>query len=122
MASTLRPIRSLMAIAIALAATPAMAESAFDRTVFFGDSLTDSGYYNPLLPAASRAVTGKFTTNHFGTNAAPNGNGQIGDNYAAGGARVQASSVSALGAAPSVSSQITAYLTANGGHADPNAL
>ncbi|RBD58027.1 autotransporter domain-containing esterase, partial [Xanthomonas oryzae pv. oryzae] len=88
-----------MAIAIALAATPAMAESAFDRTVFFGDSLTDSGYYNPLLPAASRAVTGKFTTNpgwvwaeyvadHFGTNAAPNGNGQIGDNYAAGGARI----------------------------------
>lgn len=133
MASTLCPIRSLMAIAIALAATPAMAESAFDRTVFFGDSLTDSGYYNPLLPAASRAVTGKFTTNpgwvwaeyvadHFGTNAAPNGNGQIGDNYAAGGARIQASAVSALGAAPSVSSQINTYLTANGGRADPNAL
>lgn len=132
MASTLCPIRSLMAIAIALAATPAMAESAFDRTVFFGDSLTDSGYYNPLLPAASRAVTGKFTTNpgwvwaeyvadHFGTNAAPNGNGQIGDNYARG-ARIQASAVSALGAAPSVSSQINTYLTANGGRADPNAL
>ncbi|WP_042829049.1 SGNH/GDSL hydrolase family protein, partial [Xanthomonas citri] len=112
-----------MAMAIAIAAAPAMAESAFDQTVFFGDSLTDSGYYNPLLPAASRAVTGKFTTNpgwvwaeyvgdHFGTNAAPNGNGQIGDNYAAGGARIQASSVSALGAAPSVTSQITTYLTA----------
>lgn len=133
MASTLRPIRSLMAMAIAIAAAPAMAESAFDQTVFFGDSLTDSGYYNPLLPAASRAVTGKFTTNpgwvwaeyvgdHFGTNAAPNGNGQIGDNYAAGGARIQASSVSALGAAPSVTSQITTYLTANGGRANPNAL
>ena len=52
MASTLRPIRSLMAVAIALAASPAMADSAFDQTVFFGDSLTDSGYYNPLLPAA----------------------------------------------------------------------
>ncbi len=58
----------------------------------------------------------------FGTNAAPNGNGQIGDNYAAGGARIQASAVSALGAAPSVSSQINTYLTANGGRADPNAL
>ncbi|TVS63463.1 autotransporter domain-containing protein [Xanthomonas perforans] len=122
-----------MAMAIAIAAAPAMAESAFDQTVFFGDSLTDSGYYNPLLPAASRAVTGKFTTNpgwvwaeyvgdHFGTNAAPNGNGQTGDNYAAGGARIQASSVSALGAAPSVTSQINTYLTANGGRANPNAL
>ena len=133
MASTLRPIRSLMAVAIALAASPAMADSAFDQTVFFGDSLTDSGYYNPLLPAASRAVTGKFTTNpgwvwaeyvgdHFGTNAAPNGNGQTGDNYAAGGARIQASSVSALGAAPSVTSQVNTYLAANGGQANPNAL
>lgn len=133
MASTLRPIRSLMAVAIALAASPAMADSAFDQTVFFGDSLTDSGYYNPLLPAASRAVTGKFTTNpgwvwaeyvgdHFGTNAAPNGNGQTGDNYAAGGARIQASSVSALGAAPSVTSQVNTYLVANGGQANPNAL
>lgn len=132
MASTLRPIRSLMAVAIALAASPAMADSAFDQTVFFGDSLTDSGYYNPLLPAASRAVTGKFTTNpgwvwaeyvgdHFGTNAAPNGNGQTGDNYA-GGARIQASSVSALGAAPSVTSQVNTYLVANGGQANPNAL
>ncbi|WP_221291487.1 SGNH/GDSL hydrolase family protein [Xanthomonas campestris] len=122
-----------MAVAIALAASPAMADSAFDQTVFFGDSLTDSGYYNPLLPAASRAVTGKFTTNpgwvwaeyvgdHFGTNAAPNGNGQTGDNYAAGGARIQASSVSALGAAPSVTSQVNTYLVANGGQANPNAL
>ncbi|KAB7764722.1 autotransporter domain-containing esterase [Xanthomonas maliensis] len=122
-----------MAVAIAIAAVPAMAESTFDRTVFFGDSLTDSGYYNPLLPAASRAVTGKFTTNpgwvwaeyvadHFGTNAAPNGNGQVGDNYAAGGARIQASSVSQLGAAPSVAAQVNSYLSANGGRADPNAL
>ncbi|HEY0335434.1 MAG TPA: autotransporter domain-containing protein [Stenotrophomonas sp.] len=122
-----------MAIAIALAAAPAFAASAFDQTVFIGDSLTDSGYYRPLLPASVQPVTGKFTTNpgwvwseyvadYYGTNASPNGNGQSGDNYAAGGARVNAASISALGSAPSLVAQTNAYLTANGGKANPNAL
>ena len=59
-----RPIRSLMAVAIALAAMPAMAQSPYTKTVFIGDSLTDSGYYRPLLPAAVRpvnALNGKKT-------------------------------------------------------------
>ncbi len=127
------PIRSLMAVAVALAAAPAMAQSAFDQTVFFGDSLTDSGYYRPLLPASVQSVTGKFTTNpgwvwseyvadYYGTNAAANGNGQTGDNYAAGGARVDADSVSALGAALSLTTQVGNYLAATGGTANPNAL
>jgi len=133
MSSSFRPIRSLMAVAIALAAAPAFADSAFDQTVFFGDSLTDSGYYRPLLPASVQPVTGKFTTNpgwvwseyvadYYGTNASPNGNGQSGDNYAAGGARVAAVNVTALGSAPSLTSQVNAYLTANGGKANPNTL
>jgi outer membrane lipase/esterase len=133
MSSSFRPIRSLMAVAIALASAPAFAEAAFDQTVFFGDSLTDSGYYRPLLPASVQPVTGKFTTNpgwvwaeyvadYYGTNAAANGNGQTGDNYAAGGARVNATSVSALGSAPSLVTQVNNYLTANGGKANPNAL
>ena len=133
MSSSFRPIRSLMAVAIALAAAPAFAESAFDQTVFFGDSLTDSGYYRPLLPASVQPVTGKFTTNpgwvwseyvadYYGTNATPNGNGQSGDNYAAGGARVAAVNVTAFGSAPSLTTQVNAYLTANGGKANPNAL
>ena len=91
MSSSFRPIRSLMAVAIALAAAPAFAESAFDQTVFFGDSLTDSGYYRPRLPASVHPVTGKFTTNpgwvwseyvadYYHANGAPNGNGQTGAN------------------------------------------
>jgi len=94
-----RPIRSLMAVAIALAAVPAMAQSPYTKTVFIGDSLTDAGYFRPLLPAAVRPVTGQFTTNpgwtwaehvanYYGTNGAAHGNGQNGDNYAIGGARV----------------------------------
>ncbi len=127
------PLRSLMAVSIALASSPALAGAAFEQTVFFGDSLTDAGYYRPLLPAAVQPVTGKFTTNpawvwaeyvadHYGTDASPNGNGQSGDNHAAGGARVDAVSTSALGSAPSLVAQVDAYLATIGGSANPNAL
>src|SRR5690606_17156695 len=83
------------------ATAPALAGDAFPRTVFFGDSLTDAGYFRPLMvqqdPAA--AVLGRFTTNpglvwaewvadYYGSNGAANGNGQSGDNYAAGGAMI----------------------------------
>ena len=58
------PVRSLLAVALAMAAVPALAENGpYTQTVFFGDSLTDAGYFRPLLPANVRAVTGQFTTN-----------------------------------------------------------
>ena len=63
MTSSIRPLRSLLAAAIVLAAAPAFAQQTYSRTVFFGDSLTDAGYYRPLLPASVQAVTGQFTTN-----------------------------------------------------------
>ena len=111
-----RPSRfalSALSLALSLAAGSATAQSTFSRTVFFGDSLTDAGYYRPLLPASVQAVTGQFTTNpdwvwaqyvadYYGTNAAANGNGQVGDNYAAGNARVGVANPSALGVAPSL--------------------
>lgn len=136
-----RPLRSAIAVAIALAAAPAMAQSPFSKTVFFGDSLTDTGNFRPVLVQLdpSAAVVGRFTTNpgwvwsdyvadHFGTDASPNGNGQTGDNYAIGGARVGVdSSVTLAPGTPalpvaSLKSQMTRYLAANGGKADPNAL
>ncbi len=134
-----RPLRSALAAALALAAVPALAQSPFSKTVFFGDSLTDTGYYRPVLvqldPSAS--IVGRFTTNpgwvwsdyladYYGTNAVPNGNGQTGDNYAAGGARVGVDNTNPLNpmlpATPSLKTQLNAYLTANGGKADANAL
>ncbi|CBA16741.1 autotransporter domain-containing esterase [Xanthomonas albilineans] len=131
--TSIRPLRSSLAVAIVLAAAPAFAHSTYSRTVFFGDSLTDAGYYRPLLPASVQAVTGQFTTNpdwvwaqyiarHYGTNAAANGNGQIGDDYAAGGARVAVDNPTALGVAPSLVTQTSNYLAATGGKADPHAL
>ncbi|WP_141057449.1 autotransporter outer membrane beta-barrel domain-containing protein [Stenotrophomonas rhizophila] len=135
-----RPLRSLMAVAIAMAALPAMAQqSPYTKTVFIGDSLTDAGYFRPLLPAAVRPVTGQSTTNpgwtyaqfvadYYGTNASAHGNGQNGDNYAIGGARVGVDTSLTLApgtpAVPvySLKTQTAQYLAANGGKADANAL
>ncbi len=128
------PVRSLLAVALAVAAVPALAENGpYTQTVFFGDSLTDAGYFRPLLPASVRPVTGQFTTNpgfvwsqylaeYYGTSAYANGNGQVGTNYAAGGARVGTNTTGALGPIPSLATQVNTYLTSTGGRADPNAL
>jgi len=134
-----RPARRLLAAALALAAAPAFAQSnsnPYTQTVFFGDSLTDSGYFRPVIVGAvgpSGAILGRFTTNpglvwsewladYYGTSADPNGNGQTGTNYAVGGARVGVANPTAFGVAPSLATQVTNYLAANGGRADPNAL
>lgn len=138
-----RPIRSTLAAALALAAAPALAQDGtFSQTVFFGDSLSDAGFFTPLLvqqnPAA--AVLGRFTTNpglvwseyladFYGTDASPawGATGAAptpgdGTNYAVGGARVGQDSVGGLGYTPSLVTQTNAYLAANGGRADANAL
>ena len=132
-----RPALGLLAAGLALAASaPALADDTFSRTVFFGDSLTDAGYFRPLLvqqdPAA--AILGRFTTNpglvwaewladYYGTDASANGNGQSGDNYAAGGAQVATDRLGPpFGLTPSLATQAAAYLSANGGRADPDAL
>jgi outer membrane lipase/esterase len=130
------PVRCVLAAGLAFAAVPALASETFTRTVFFGDSLTDAGYFRPLLvqqdPAA--AILGRFTTNpgliwaewvaaHYGTNGSANGNGQSGDNYAAGGAMVATDRIGPpFGLTPSLQTQMTGYLAANGGRADPGAL
>ena len=56
-ARAIKPIRSLLAVALAAAAVPAMAAGPYTQTVFFGDSLTDAGFFRPLLPASVRPVT-----------------------------------------------------------------
>lgn len=132
-----RPVRSVLTVALitaaAAVAAPAFAAGPYSQTVFFGDSLTDGGFFRPLLPASVRPLTGQFTTNpgfvwsqyladFYGTGAVPNGNGQTGTNYAAGGARVGINSTGALGPIPSLATQVTNYLAANGGRADSRAL
>jgi outer membrane lipase/esterase len=128
-----RPVRSLLAAAIAFAALPAAAQT-YSQTVFFGDSLTDSGWYRPTLiqvGGPSAAILGRFSTNptqvwseyladYYGTNAQSANQG--GTNWAVGGGRTGTDSVGPLGPTPSISTQINRYLTSTGGRADPNAL
>src|SRR5690606_27660691 len=90
--------RTLLAAALALAAAPAMAQdSPFSQTVFFGDSLTDSGHFRPALIqliGPNGALIRRFTTNpglvwseyladYYGTDATSDNQG--GSNYAVGG-------------------------------------
>jgi outer membrane lipase/esterase len=110
----------------------------FSSVVFFGDSLTDDGYFRPVLaalglPAPLVATLGRFTTspgpvwselvsNYYGqTPAASNAGGLI---YAQGGARVALPSASTpTGAAQRpVTTQLGEYLAHNNGVADPNGL
>jgi len=144
MKATLR--RTLLASALALAALPAFAQSGrapFSKTVFFGDSLTDAGYFRPTLVqllGPNGALLGQFTTNpglvwsqqladYYGTDASSAwvGNGTAnptltgGDNWAVGGALAGTDTSNALGYVPSLMTQYTRYIAA-GNQVDPNAL
>ncbi|NJR71647.1 MAG: hypothetical protein HC782_00120 [Gammaproteobacteria bacterium] len=111
----------------------------FQGVHVFGDSLSDAGYFRPFLlqigvPAPTAATLGRFTTNpgpvwseliaqQYGGNANPS-NVAGGGIFAQGGARVTASSTSTPpgGAQRPVSTQISEFLAANGGAANPNGL
>ncbi|MGS1078094.1 autotransporter domain-containing protein [Pseudoxanthomonas beigongshangi] len=138
MKPTQRPLRRLLALALAAAAAPAFAQSSpFSQTIFFGDSLTDSGHFRPTLvqlnPGA--AIAGRFTTNpgfvwseflaqYYGTGAVSANQG--GTNYAVGGARTGTDGSQAFGPitvpVPALTTQLASYLTATGGKADARAL
>lgn len=139
---------SLVVAVIALAAAPASAQTQpYSQTIFFGDSLTDPGFFRPLLiqqAGPQAAFIGRFTTNpgqvwaeylaqFYGTSGDAawglTATGIVdgsGTNYAAGGARISLPPgfppSLPTGAAPPLSVQINAYLAANGGRADPDAL
>ncbi len=129
------PVRSLLAVALALAAAPALAQdNPYSSTVFFGDSLTDSGHFRPALIQAvgpSGALIGRFTTNpglvwaeyladFYGTGALSANQG--GTNYAVGGARTGTNSSGGFGPIPSLATQVNTYLASTGGRADAGAL
>ena len=137
---------TLLAAALALATLPAAvqaSDSPFTKTVFFGDSLTDGGYFRPVLiqmVGPNGAIIGQFTNNpnyvwsqyladFYGSNAQPawTGNNTAsptlagGNNWAVGGARVGTDAVGGLGYTPSLASQYARYLS-SGNTVDPGAL
>ena len=133
-----RLIPALVGATLALGATASQAIT-FNGVYIFGDSQSDSGYFRPFLsaiglPAGTVATLGRFTTNpgpvwseiiaqYYGGN--PNPSNAGGGNYAQGGARLALDSPFTPPVAASqrpISTQITEYLAAHGGLADPSAL
>ena len=125
-------VRIALMAAVGLYAVPAAAQN-FSNTIFFGDSNSDSGryLYLPEIKAGPLATGAAFTTNpgpewtvalgqKFGIVVTPSDAPGGGNNYAAGGARVSFEDPTTN--EWSATSQINAYLAANGGRADPNAL
>jgi len=134
-----------MALALAAGAEPACAQS-FNQMFVFGDSSVDSGYYkilpspgasaayNALWPAAILAGAGAPTNNpglvnsqilasYFGLSALPSNQG--GTNYATSGAKdVNFNTASNGGFTQAIPAtvQISNFLAAYGGAANPNAL
>jgi len=119
-----------------LALAPSATAQSFSNTIFFGDSLTDSGWFlyrslgaGPPFGFAPPGA-GTWTTNpdpgwaqifasKFGYSATPGDTpGVGGNNYAIGGSRVSATNGNML----SVQTQIAMYLASTGGVADPNAI
>ena len=127
--------KKTLACLIGLLTLQSAQASDFSNTIFFGDSLTDSGTFLPILQTdPSYSGNGQFTTNpgpvwsevlasEYGVTLAPSNQG--GTNYAEGGARITGSpgvgSFPATGATP-IFTQVQNFLTSTGGIADPNAL
>lgn len=122
--------RAVLACAVGFAvAAPATAQQ-FDAVYFFGDSLTDSGFYKPVVPAGA----GLFTTNpgpvwatvfanKLGLTANPS-NTPGGTNFAQGGARVTSlpgiPPIPPTASAVPIATQVQTFLAQ--GPANPNAI
>ncbi len=122
-------IKNTLAISAVMASVASASE--YGSVVFFGDSLTDSGYFRPALVQAGYEAqsVGEFSTNpdrtwssyfasKLGTSATPNipYANQVGNNYAIGGARAGVGSTNTqLGGLPvtSVANQVATYLASN---------
>ncbi|MBH0006840.1 autotransporter domain-containing protein [Psychrobacter sp. SWN149] len=124
--------KSMLAISLSVAA---MAHAnAYDSVTFFGDSLTDGGYFSPLTQDGfGIAESGQFTTNpdntwatsfaeQLGTTAVANtfDGSQTGNNYAIGGARAGVDVTAFDIPVASANSQVDSYIANN--KVDPNGL
>ncbi len=135
--TTLKTLTKSM-LAITLCATGWAHASEYNSVTFFGDSLTDGGYFSPITQGQlQNAESGQFTTNPDNTWAtsfaeqlgdvaiANTFNGeQTGNNYAIGGARagedVSDNSFGVTIPIASANTQVNDYLSNNS--VDPNGL
>lgn len=134
---TLKTLTKSM-LAISLSMTGLAHAELYSSVTFFGDSLTDGGYFSPITQGKlGIKESGQFTTNpdnvwatsfaeHLGTTSVANtlGSPQTGNNYAIGGARAGVDIVNTdFGVnvpVASVSTQVTGYLANK--KVDPNGM
>jgi outer membrane lipase/esterase len=134
-----RFLSALLVVSAVLGFSAPTQAQRFSQVVVFGDSLSDAGYFRPVLgalgvPASLLPTLGRFTTApgpvwselvaaYYGAATGPS-NVNNGDIFAQGGARVATNSSSTPpGAAQRpVTTQVTEFLARGGGAADPNAL
>jgi len=117
-------------LAISLSIAGISHANAYDSVTFFGDSLTDGGYFSQVVPGPAQFTTNPDNTwatsfaEQLGTTAVPVvfGSPQTGNNYAIGGARAgdntvqvfPTSSTSAITVdVASTNSQVNSYLANN---------
>ncbi|MBI0426944.1 autotransporter domain-containing protein [Psychrobacter sp. NG27] len=124
--------KSMLAISLSIASIAHA--NAYDSVTFFGDSLTDGGYFSPLTQGVfGVAESGQFTTNpdntwatsfaeQLGTTAVANtfDGSQTGNNYAIGGARAGVDVTAFNIPVASANSQVDSYIANN--KVDPNGL
>jgi len=120
-------------LAVSLSIAGITHANAYDSVTFFGDSLTDGGYFSPITQGIlGLEESGQFTTNpdntwatsfaeQLGTTSvASKSDGSTGNNYAIGGARAGVD-VTAFGVpVASANSQVDSYIANN--NVDPNGL
>lgn len=117
-------------LAVTLVAAGAAQANDYSSVTFFGDSLTDGGYFKPLL---GEGESGQFTTNpdntwasdfsaRLGLRSTANtfGGDNSGNNYAIGGARAGIDVDRDGVPVASAKSQVDSYLANN--RVDPNGL
>ncbi len=135
--TTLKTLTKSM-LAVSLCAVGFAHANDYTSVTFFGDSLTDGGYFSSITQGSLQiADSGQFTTNpdntwatsfaqQLGTTAVANtfGDNQTGNNYAIGGARAGAEVINDNFGfdipVDSVNSQASSYLSSN--TVDPNGL
>ncbi|WP_201594284.1 autotransporter domain-containing protein [Psychrobacter vallis] len=124
--------KSMLAISLSIAGIAQA--NAYSSVTFFGDSLTDGGYFSPLTQGTfGLEESGQFTTNpdntwatsfaeQLGTTAVANtyDGSQTGNNYAIGGARAGVDVTAFNLPVASANSQVNSYIANN--RVDPNGL
>lgn len=122
--------KSVLALSLSVAGIAHASE--YSSVTFFGDSLTDGGYFSPIIPGGAQFTTNPDNTwatsfaEQLGTTSVANkfSKPQTGNNYAIGGARAGKEVTNdAFGfdiPVASASTQVNNYLTNN--KVDPNGL